>query len=164
MEPPADHDPVTGEIPDDICCLSDILSGDLWGIKQIEIPTWTNRECEALEGLQLTVVGTEFRTQEVQTKWAAKNRGNMVLLVPEPGNPYDQHNAIAVYAAFANGTSFDWTHVGYVERHQAAHLRKRSNGFNHGPSDSVWVAKIVDKPARRTGITLTGEVRKFRVP
>lgn len=69
---------------------------------------------------QFTIVGNRYRSPEAQQVLGFKRTGTLVLLVREPGNPYDA-NAIAclVTASVETGEDYKWIHVGYLPKNTA---------------------------------------------
>lgn len=64
------------------------------------------------------VKGNSYRGSEAQSALRNKNKGNRVLIVPEPANPHDPHG-LAVLVAATRASSqdrYDWVHVGYIPR------------------------------------------------
>lgn len=82
---------------------------------------------EAVRYQQLQIIGNRYRSRRQQEILRYKKKNALVLLVPEPRNPYDP-NAIA---AFVSGkeyrddsacSDFSWFHVGYLSKDTAARL------------------------------------------
>lgn len=141
------------------------MSGDLWGIRKLELGTWSERYANEIAFIKVSAVGAHHRKDF--DKWQKKNVGNMVQLVPEPGNPYDKDNAIAVYAAIPKvqfgevETGYDWVHVGYVMKESARAIRSRLKANGYDPNKVVSIGRIRTKPSRETTIELSGEIRVF---
>lgn len=68
------------------------------------------------------IVGNSYRKSQQQSTLRNKNKGNRVLIVPEPGNKHDRAALAVLVARSLSSNSFVWTHVGYVPKQQAADL------------------------------------------
>lgn len=68
------------------------------------------------------IVGNSYRSSTAQSALRNKNKGNRVLVVPEPGNQHDRAALAVLVAKSLSSNSFVWTHVGYIPRDQAADL------------------------------------------
>lgn len=97
-------------------------SGLVKSLYQDDFALFTEAVKTAEKYQQLTIVGNRFRTPEQQTALKYKNKNTLVLLMPEPVNPHDEH-AIAALVATGSEQGFTWTHVGYLPAKTAAVLR-----------------------------------------
>lgn len=71
---------------------------------------------------ETTIVGNSYRKPQQQSALRNKNKGNRVLIVPEPGNKHDSAALAVLVALSLSSKSFVWTHVGYIPKQQAADL------------------------------------------